>query len=445
MNPKMNDAMEAALDAAEKAGAGGVEVYAEEREETTIRIHHGRIQTLNVSGTGGVGVRVFRGNRYAFVSSCDLDAVVPAVRRAVEDAAEMDPDEAVGLPEPSGDDGGGRESFDPGLGELPAREKADALMRIESAVKTRDDRIRPENFTYRDAVSAVRILSSAGLDREYRSSSFFMFGIASIREKDRGGRGHFVTDGIGPNDFDTVSPVEKMVRRVRTSLEGASHPPRKMTVVFDPEAAAAFARSLQRALDGGLAAKGQSFLSGQVGERVASSRLTLVDDRTLPGRFGTGPYDDEGLPARRNVLVEEGILKGYLCDTYWGRRLGSGSTASAARAGYATEPFPAASNFFIAPGEGSLEDLLGAVDDGFYLIDMMSVGGINPVTGLFSAAACGFRIKKGEVTDPVAGVTVAGKIPDMLRGVEGVGAELGWSGNFGAPPLAVPDMTVGGK
>ena len=187
-----------------------------------------------------------------------------------------------------------------------------------------------------------------------------------------------------------------------------------------------------------------SFLSGRMGEPVASELITINDDGRLPGGLGSKPFDGEGLPTQRNVVVERGALRTWLLDSYAGRKLGMPSTGNASR-GIGSAPGVGTTNLWLEPGDaGSLEDIVRSTPRGLLVTELIGMG-FNPVTGDYSRGAAGLWIEDGEVVHPVEEVTIAGNLGDMLCAVDAVGSELEWRSSRAAPPLRIAAMTVAGE
>ena len=187
----------------------------------------------------------------------------------------------------------------------------------------------------------------------------------------------------------------------------------------------------------------ESFLAGKLGEKVASENLTVIDDGTIPGLFGTSPFDDEGVPSRRTVVIDRGVLKSYLLNTYAARKLGMKTTGNASR-GLAGNAGIGHGNFYVEKGVQTPEQLIAGVANGFYVTELMGFG-VNIVTGDYSRGAAGLWIRNGELAFAVSEVTIAGNLKDMLMGLEAVGSDLEFRGSTAAPTLKIGEMTVGGK
>ncbi|MBV9609021.1 MAG: TldD/PmbA family protein, partial [Acidobacteria bacterium] len=189
--------------------------------------------------------------------------------------------------------------------------------------------------------------------------------------------------------------------------------------------------------------RGASFLTGKLGERVAVETLNVIDDGTIPGGFGTSPFDDEGVPTQRTAVIENGVLKSYLLNTYTARKLGMKTTGNASR-GLAGNPSIGAGNFFLQAGTKSPQQILADVREGLYLTEFLGFG-INLVTGDFSRGASGMWIVNGELAYPVEEITVAGNLRDMLNNVSEIGNDLEFRGSIAAPTIRIDGMTVAGE
>jgi PmbA protein len=214
-------------------------------------------------------------------------------------------------------------------------------------------------------------------------------------------------------------------------------------VVFDPETGAEILGHVFRALSGYSVFRNATFLKGRLGETVASPLVTVVDEGRRPRGLGSRPFDGEGLPTRRNVPLEAGVLRHYLCDTYAARKIGSRSTGSARR-GVAGGPSVGASNLSFAAGATPPEEIVATVERGLYVTDLIGFG-VDLVSGDYSQGAAGQWIEKGRLVHPVHEVTIAGNLKEMLRDVDAVGNDLEFRGSSASPTLRVRKMTVSGS
>jgi PmbA protein len=178
----------------------------------------------------------------------------------------------------------------------------------------------------------------------------------------------------------------------------------------------------------------QSFLEGKIGEKIGSDLVTVVDDGLIPGAAGTKPFDGEGVPARKTVVIENGVLKSYLMDTYASKKLGMKSTGNGS----------GANNFYLAAGTTKPENIVKSVDKGLFLTGTIGFG-LVPTTGDISRGAFGMWIEKGELAYPVAEITISGNLGQLLKGIQMVGNDLNFKDSITGPTFKVAEMTVGGK
>jgi PmbA protein len=212
-------------------------------------------------------------------------------------------------------------------------------------------------------------------------------------------------------------------------------------VIFEPNIARDLVGDIFSAVSGESLFRKASFLVGQLGERIASETLTVIDDGTKPAGLGSRPFDGEGLPTRQTVVIKNGVLESYLLNTYTGRKLGMRSTGNAGR-GLVGAPSVESGNLFIRPGTHTPEEIIKSVSKGFYITELIGFG-VNIVTGDYSRSASGIWIENGELTFPVQGVTIAGNLKEMLNSIEMVGNDLDFRGGVVSPTLLIGRMTIG--
>jgi PmbA protein len=231
-------------------------------------------------------------------------------------------------------------------------------------------------------------------------------------------------------------------QRALRRLGAKQVPTQKCPVVLEPRAARTLIGNIFEAVHGEAIYRKASFLAGRLGEKVASEKLTVVDDGAMPGLFGTSPFDDEGVPTRRTVVIEKGVLKSYLLNCYTARKLGFKTTGNASR-GLTGNAGIGHSNLFAAAGETPPEEIIRSVGNGFYVTELIGFG-VNVVTGDYSRGAAGLWIENGELAHPVSGVTIAGNLREILMNLEVVGCDLEFRGSSAAPTLLIGEMTVSG-
>ncbi len=442
-----------------KAGATDAEAVAREGDEFSVNLRMGAVETLKESGSRGLGLRVFLGQRSASASTSDLTA--DGIRQLVEGALSLarvtEEDPFAGLPD--------AEDFGPAAtrktGEdlhlyfddvysLANEERIEWARRAEAAALQADPRITNSDGGSFDASTGRKALAnSRGFAGSYRTS--YASVAAAPLAKDTDGR--MQRDGwwSGARSLAHLASPEAVgkeaARRALRRLGARRVPTQRVPIVFAPETARTLIGSVFEAASGDAIWRGASFLAGKLGEAIAASAMTIVDDNTLllppgAGGFGSSPFDDEGLPSRRTVVVENGVLRNYLLNTYTARKLGMKSTHNAAR-GLAGAPGVGCGNLFLEPGTLSPEEIVGEVKAGLYVTGLMGFG-TNLVTGDYSRGATGLWIENGQCTHAVEEITIAGNLAEMLRNVAAIGNDLVFRTAVAAPTLRIDGMTIAG-
>ncbi|HEY0786702.1 MAG TPA: TldD/PmbA family protein, partial [Acidobacteriaceae bacterium] len=336
------DRAAAVMEQAVRTGAADAEVILRESDEFEAHVRMGALETLKSSGSRGVGLRVFvegeGGMHVASTSSSDLSAhgIDHLVSGALQLARMSSPDPLQGLPER---EAFGRlpvdlELYHHDVYSMPVEQRVEFARRTEGASLAADSRIRNSGGGSFDAATSHRILvNSRGFSGSYRSSycslstSPIATGAGGEMQRD-----YWYSSARSVTRLDSPESIgEEAARRTLRRLDGRKVSTQQVPIVFSPEIARSIVGAMADAANGDSIYRGASFFSGRMGEKVASLDITIVDDGTLPGLFGSSPFDGEGLPTRRTVLIDKGVLKSYLLNTYTGRKLGLPSTGSASR------------------------------------------------------------------------------------------------------------------
>ncbi|OGO18268.1 MAG: hypothetical protein A2Z14_19740 [Chloroflexi bacterium RBG_16_48_8] len=249
-------------------------------------------------------------------------------------------------------------------------------------------------------------------------------------------------------DLDAEEIGVEAGRNAIRMLGGKSVPSQEASVVFSPMVASQWITFLSLALKADEMQRGRSFLLGKMGEDVASDIVSLLDNGRLKRGLASAPFDAEGVPSRATKIIEEGVLQGVLHNSYTARKEGVASSGNASRSSHRQPPDLMPTNFYLQPGEMTPEAILSSVERGLYVLNTMTTGGINPVSGDYSVAARGIWIEDGELTGPVNEVTLAAPMDQMLRQVSAVGNDLRFIsmyGVFGSPTIRIDGMTIAGK
>jgi PmbA protein len=339
--------------------------------------------------------------------------------------------------------------WDGGLASVPTTEKVAMALALEAQARGADPLIRQvDHADYGDAAVEVALVSTTGIRSSSRKTSgYISVGvIAGEGEASQTGSGFSVDRGFAGLDPDKATS-DAVLRAVRM-LGATKGPSGRSTVVFDRRVATTLLSVVSSALSGEAVAKGRSFFAGRIGEVVGGAGLTLVDDPTDPRAYGAAAYDAEGLACRRNILIDQGVLRAFLYDTVSASRAGVSSTGSAVRGGFSGTPGPGCRALTLAPGpEGYDEDgVLAAVGEGLFVQSMTGVhSGVNPISGDFSVGAEGLMIRDGRLAEPVREITVASTLQRILQSLVAVGGDVEWLPGIAAgQTLAVGDMQISG-
>ncbi|PYT18727.1 MAG: peptidase, partial [Acidobacteria bacterium] len=301
-----------------------------------------------------------------------------------------------------------------------------------------------EGASFESNLGRYVFANSRGFTSSYRTSSCGL-GVMPIA-KDNGSmeRDYWHSAARSASRIESAEQVGRIAaERALRRLNPRRIPTQKAPVVFEPRTARSFLGDLFDAVSGSAIYRHASFLAGMLGERIASEALTVIDDATIPGLFGSTPFDDEGVAARRTIVIERGLLKSYLLNTYSARKLGLKTTGNASR-GITGNAGVGPGNFFIEAGEMAADKIISGVRQGLYVTELIGASA-NTVTGDYSAGAAGLWIENGELAYPVSEITIAGNLKQMLMNVEQVGADLEFRASIAAPTLLIREMTISGQ
>jgi len=434
---------------ARAAGATDAECTISEGDEFSVNVRMREVENLKDAGSRSAGLRILIGRKTgaSYTSDLSMEGVTHLVKSAIELADITSEDPHAGLPD---DDEFGAISGDLGLysEDVPGLDpelKIATAKRAEEAALSADPRIlNSEGASFDNFVGRHVFANSRGFSGEYRSSYCSLSTSPVAREGDSMERDYWFSIARGFAGLEAAEDVGRIAaQRALRRLGAVKVETQKVPVVFEPRTARSLLDNLFDAVHGMSIYRHESFLAGKLGEKIAASHVTLVDDGTIPGLFGTSPFDDEGVPSRRTVVIDHGILKSYLLNTYAARKLGMKTTGNASR-GLTGNAGIGHGNFFIEKGVQTPEEIVAGIPNGFYVTELMGFG-VNIVTGDYSRGAAGLWIRNGELAFAVSEVTIAGNLSDMLLGLEAIGSDLEFRGSVAAPTLKIGEMTVAGK
>jgi len=448
--PDQPDLLDLAVRIADMASGGEqVEAFVARSTSTTVRAYGGEVESLTQASSAGVGVRVVVDHRegFAYAGTLDEAVVLDALAEARDNARFGEPDEFNGLATPDGVDPAPLDLWPTGLPDVPTADKVALALELEKATTSRDRRVAGVRVAmYSDGLGEAAVATSTGIRAWDRSGTSYLMVQALATQDGETQIAGGLSVGRELTDLSVDEAAEDAVLRA-TRLLGSTKPAtQRVTLVLEPRMTATVLGLVGGMLNGEAVLKGRSPFADRVGQAIASPLLTFVDDPTDARSLGADTYDGEGLARRRNELVREGVLQGFLQNTYTGRRSGTASTGSAAR-GVSSTPAVAAGALAVAPGRGSHEELVASVGGGLFVTSMAGLhSGVNPVSGDFSVGVEGLMIRDGALAEPVREATIASTLQRLLLDISAVGADLEWlPDGTGGVTLVIPDVALSGQ
>ena len=433
-----------------QGGATAAEAVAMDGSEFSTVVRLGEVETLKESGSKGIGVRVFFGKRAASTYSSDLSpaGITQMVDSALRLAKITSEDPFGGIPEPEqlGKLEGDLHLYYDDVYSLSTADRIDYARRAEKAALDVDSRItNSEGGTFDAAVGYKVLANSHGFVGDYRRS-YCSVSAVPIAQIDGSAmqRDYWYSVANTLSKLESPEEVGRIAaQRTLRRLGARKVKTAKVPIVFEHTVAGSLVGHIFEAVNGDSVYRHASYLTGKLGEKIAGDNINIVDDGTMPGGFGTTPFDSEGVPSRKTVVVENGVLKSYLLNTYTAKKLGLATTGNASR-GLAGTPGIGPGNFFLQPGKKSAQEIIAEIKDGLFVTEFLGFG-VNLVTGDFSRGASGIWIRNGELTFPVEEITVAGNLQDMFRNIAEIGSDLQFRSAIASPTLRIEGMTVAGE
>ena len=432
------------------AGASDAECTIAEGAEFSANVRMREIEQLKEAGSRAAGLRILIGRKTgaSYTSDLSREGIELMVRSAIELADLTSEDPHAGMPDDDelgaipGDLGlysAETEGLEPGIKDRRSQARGSGRARCRPAHR----QLRRRLFR--------RLRRPPHLRQLARIRRRVPFELLRHQRRPRGARRRI--DGAR-----SLEPLRAPLRRPRIARAHRPHgraqralrrlnpvkvETQKVPVVFEPGMARTLLDSVCDAVHGMSVYRNESFLAGRLGEKVAAETVTIVDDGTLPGLFGSSPFDDEGVRSRRTPVIERGVLKSYLLNSYAARKLGMKTTGNASR-GITGNAGIGHGNFYLEKGVQTPEEMIAGIANGFFVTELMGFG-VNIVTGDYSRGASGLWIRNGELAFAVSEVTIAGNLKDMLMGIETIGSDLEFRGSTAAPTIKIGEMTVAGK
>ena len=446
----MNELLAIAERIAEQATNGEqIEAFVSKGSSIEAKAYGGEVESFTSATSAGIGIRVIAEGRvgFAHAGSLEEDVLGETLAEARDNRVFAEFDEWVGLSEPDGGTPIVHDSWDDGVSAMATEDKIQMALDLEAQVLNSDPRISGSRVSmYSDSSGELALATSTGVRATDRGTGAAISIMAMAKDDDgetQVGFGSDVNFGPGPLSIDKAA--KDAVTRA-TRLLGATQPPSsKVTIVLEPRMANSIIGILVGMLNGGRVLKGRSPFVDRMGEQISSPLLTITDDPTDSRSFGVTSVDAEGQTASPSTLVDNGVLRTFLHNTYTGRRSGEGTTANAVR-GYASTPGVGAHVVIVEPGSGDLDSITANVDHGLLVTSMSGLhSGVNAISGDFSVGVSGLMIREGEVAEPIREATIASTMQKMLNDVVAVGADTEWlPGGAGMVSLAIADVAMSG-
>jgi PmbA protein len=435
-----------------RRGADQAEIFIRTSKNLSVEIKDQSVDALKSSLSFGYSLRVLRKNRLGFAFSNVREEKDEVIQSALQAARHTEEDSCLGLPVAA--EFVHVEVLDDEIARivdaLPGAHKENAIakvMLLERSVYEQDERIRNVrkalgSFTY----SETGIFNSKSLKTMYASTAC-MAQVTAIAEE--GGESQMGWDFEGSRFLREISfeDVGRNAARNAVRLLGS----RKILgcrayVVLDRAVAVDFAGIFASLISSETVQKGKSLLAGKRGKKVVSEKIKMRDSGLLPGKMGSCPVDDEGVPAQEKIIIEEGVLANYLYNTLTAKKDGTVSTGNAVRGSYAALPSVGVTNFFIDPASQDYvlprEGIFGGIDRGLYVVDAMGVHTANPISGEFSIGVSGLWIENGRITYPVKEAVISGNILQFFDKIEATGDDMRFYGNIGSPSLVIHGVDI---
>jgi len=444
------DELQAIADAVVAQAANGeqVEAFVSRDSETAIRVYENEVEHFVSAQSEGIGIRVIQDGRtgFAYAGTLDADAIREVLAEARDNLTFGTPDEWAALADPDGVDVVAQELWNESLATFSTEKKIELTKELERLTLAGDSRVRIDSANYADVAVESAVASTTRIRRAGRENGCYVSVETLADDGDETQTGFGFSVGRSPDDFDLEKAAREAGERA-TRLLGATKPTsRRTTVVFDPFVTAMLLGVISSTLNGEAVVKGRSMFRERVGEQVANPLVTLVDDPTNPLAYTATDLDGEGLAARRNVLIDDGVLQGFVHNSYSARRMGTRSTGNAVRGGFKGTPGVGCLALQLRPGERTQGDIVAGIDDGVLIQSVQGLhSGVNPISGDFSVGASGFVIDNGQVGAPIREFTIASTLQRMLLDISEVGGDVDWLPMRAAGvSLVIRDVTLSG-
>lgn len=449
MMQDLKQAAEQAVQRASKKGASAADVFIREEEKFSVTVRKGEVETLKEAVSRGLRLRVFVGKRTATSQTSDLSPAV--VEKLVDETIEMahltSEDESGGLPETTAMASTlpNLQLLDDSWNDFTPDQRIDWARRAEAASLSADSRItNSEGGSFDFERSRTVLANTRGFLGSYEGTGGSIVAMPVAQSAEGMQRDYWASVARFRNELESPESVGKRAaqravrrlgaRKVRTC---------EVPVVFDSLTARTLVGHVFQACAGDSVYRRSSFLVDKLGNKVASSQVTIVDDALLLRGLGSSPFDDEGVPTQTTSIIENGVLQNYLHSSYTARKLNAKPTGNGSRTGSGSISV-GPTNFYLKPGTTSPDEIIASVKSGLYVVELIGHG-VNTVTGDYSRGVVGLWIENGKLTYPVQEVTIAGNLHQMLADIELIGNDVTFMGPIAAPTVKIRNMVISGE
>ncbi len=428
-------------------GADAAEGFFSRTSSTTAEVSGGKTENVKVRDGAGVGVRVLVGERLGFAHTSDLtDSGLERVAAdAVANAESASSDPHNRLPARA-NEYPKVERFDENLSGIGLNDRIERAMLVESTARAVDKRItKVRQSSVSDSSYEIYLANSNGVSLRHRGTSCHA-SILAVAESDGDAQMGWDFDHspfFGRLDFERVGA--SAARRAVEQLGARQVETTTVPVILDSPVASEFLAAIGHALSADQVLKRKSLFADKIGKEIGSAHVTIIDDGAFEDGIAPAPADGEGVPSQRTPLIDSGVLRAFLHNTYTAGKSGAESTGNGVRSSYAATPEVGASNCYFVPGTATPAALIEGCSRAYFVTDAMGMHTIDTVSGDFSVGASGLWIEGGKVKFPVRGTTIAGNVRDVLADVEAVADDLKFYSRYGSPTILVGKVVVSGK
>lgn len=427
-------------------GADSAEVFLETNRNLSVQVLNAEIETIEEASSQGVGFRVFVDGKMGFSHCNDFNqrSLEDTIAKAIAFAGLSTPDENNVLPDDKGYTNVDK-LYDPGISAGQMEEKINMALELEKLALKTTGITKSSGAGYGEGESEIFIANSNGILKNYKTSGCSL-GVSVVAEKgDQKNTGGEYCSRIF---FSDLLPLEEIAsvatKKALELIDPVMINTQRASVIFDPYVARSLIGGIIASVNGERVLQGASFLKDHLNKQFASPLLTIIDDGTREKSPGSSPFDGEGVPTGKTILVENGILKSFIYNTMVAKRAGVKSTGNATRGGFSSLPGIGTHNVYLQPGKNSAEEIIAGTKRGLLLREVTGYG-IDPVSGNYSGGASGLWIVNGEIAHPVKGVTIAGRALDILSAIDMMGNDIDMNRTFAAPSIRISEMQIGGK